>query len=53
MRSGQTEGALRVAAHRLRQRYRQLLRNTIAETVESPDDIDAELADLRRVLTNA
>lgn len=53
MRSGQTEGALRVAAHRLRQRYRQLLRDTIAETVESPDDIDAELADLRRVLTNA
>ena len=52
-RSGQTEGALRVATHRLRQRYRHLLRETIAETVETPDEIDAELADLRRVLGNA
>jgi RNA polymerase sigma-70 factor (ECF subfamily) len=49
-RSGQSEGALRVAAHRLRQRYRQLLREEIANTVEHAEDVDAELADLRRVL---
>jgi len=49
-RSGQSEGALRVAAHRLRQRYRTLLREAIAQTVDRPEDVDTELADLRRVL---
>lgn len=49
-RSGQTEGALRVAAHRLRQRYRQVLREAIAETVERPEEVESELADLRRAL---
>lgn len=47
----QTEGALRVAVHRLRQRYRQLLREEIAHTVERPEEIESELADLRRVLS--
>lgn len=35
--------AIKVAAHRLRKRYRELLRLEIAETVASPDEIDEEL----------
>jgi len=40
---GLTEGAVKVAAHRLRQRYRERLRAVISETVESPDEIDDEI----------
>lgn len=35
--------AVRVAVHRLRSRYRELLRSEVAQTVASSDDIDAEL----------
>jgi len=42
-RLGLSEGALRVAVHRLRQRYRELLREEIAHTVASPEDIDEEI----------
>jgi len=49
-RLNQSEGALRVTVHRLRQRYRQLLREEISHTVERPDEVESELADLRRVL---
>jgi RNA polymerase sigma factor (sigma-70 family) len=38
-----TEGTLRVRIHRLRQRYRELLRMEIAETVASHADVDEEL----------
>jgi RNA polymerase sigma-70 factor (ECF subfamily) len=51
-RLGQSEGALRVAVHRLRQRYRQILREEIAHTVAREEDVETELADLRRVLAN-
>jgi RNA polymerase sigma factor (sigma-70 family) len=40
---GMTEGAVKVAAHRLRQRYRELLREEIAHTVASPDEIEEEV----------
>jgi RNA polymerase sigma factor (sigma-70 family) len=40
---GMTEGAVRVAAHRLRRRYRELLREEIAQTVTSPDEIEEEI----------
>jgi RNA polymerase sigma-70 factor (ECF subfamily) len=40
------EGAVKVAAHRLRSRYRDLLRDEVARTVADPDQVDAELADL-------
>lgn len=43
---GMTEGALKVAVHRLRQRYRELLRAEIAETVSDPSDIDDEMRHL-------
>jgi len=41
-----TEGAVKVAVHRLRRRYRELLKEEIAQTVEDPDDIDEELKEL-------
>jgi RNA polymerase sigma-70 factor (ECF subfamily) len=42
-RLGRNENAVKVAVHRLRQRYRALLRAAIADTVASPDDAGAEL----------
>jgi RNA polymerase sigma-70 factor (ECF subfamily) len=44
------EGAVKVAVHRLRKRYRQLLREEIAETMAEPGDIDEELRYLFAVL---
>lgn len=40
---GISEGMLRVAVHRLRRRYRDLLRRTVADTVSSPSDIEDEI----------
>ncbi len=40
---GMTEGAVKVAAHRLRQRYRELLREEISQTVAGPDEIEEEV----------
>jgi RNA polymerase sigma-70 factor (ECF subfamily) len=49
-RLNMTEGAVKVAAHRLRKRYRDLLREEIAHTVERPDDVDDELTNLLAAL---
>src|SRR6516225_1562732 len=38
-----TEGAVKVAVHRLRRRYRDLVREEIAQTVAGPEDVDEEL----------
>jgi RNA polymerase sigma-70 factor (ECF subfamily) len=51
VRLGMTEGALRAAVYRLRQQYRQLLRKTIAETVDSPEAIDDEIRQLLAALS--
>ncbi len=40
---GMTEGAVKVAAHRLRKRFRDLLRGEIETTVATPDEIDDEI----------
>ena len=40
---GVSEGALRVAVHRLRRQFAECLRGIIAETVERPEEIDDEL----------
>jgi len=40
---GMTEGAVKVAVHRLRRRYRSLLRLEIAQTVADPREVDDEL----------
>ena len=47
-----SEGALRVAVHRLRQKYRELLRDEIAHTVANLDEVDDEIRHLRRVLSD-
>jgi len=36
-------GAVKVAVHRLRKQYRQLLRQRIAETVAGPDEVNDEV----------
>lgn len=41
-----SEGAVKVAAHRLRQRYRELLREEIANTVTGPEEVEEELKHL-------
>ena len=41
-----TDGALKAAVHRLRRRYRELLRAEIAETVTDPSEIDDEMRHL-------
>jgi len=46
-----TEGALRVAVHRMRQRYRAALRTAVADTVSEPPEVEEELASLFRALT--
>jgi RNA polymerase sigma factor (sigma-70 family) len=47
---GMTENAVKQAFHRLRERYRQLLREEIAHTVIAPGDIEDELSHLIAVL---
>jgi RNA polymerase sigma-70 factor (ECF subfamily) len=49
-RLGMNEGAVKVAVHRLRQRYRALLRETIAETVGSQAEVEEELRYLLRIV---
>ena len=43
---GTSEGAVKVAVHRLRDRYRQLIRAEIAETVATPEEVEDELREL-------
>jgi RNA polymerase sigma-70 factor (ECF subfamily) len=47
-----SESAVKAAAHRLRQRYRELIRAEIAETVDNPAEIDDELEFLFTALGN-
>jgi RNA polymerase sigma-70 factor (ECF subfamily) len=45
-RLGMSEGAVKVAVHRLRLRYREVLRAEIADTVASPAEVEDELRNL-------
>lgn len=47
---GMTEGAVKVAVCRLRERYRECLREEISHTVVSPAEVEEELRHLFRVL---
>jgi RNA polymerase sigma-70 factor (ECF subfamily) len=47
---GTTEGAVKMSIHRLRQRFGQLLRAEIAETVSSPTEVDDEVKHLLGVV---
>jgi RNA polymerase sigma-70 factor (ECF subfamily) len=41
-----SEGAVKTAVHRLRRRYRELLREEIGQTVGDPNEIDDEIRHL-------
>jgi RNA polymerase sigma-70 factor (ECF subfamily) len=43
---GMTDGAVRVAAHRLRKGYRTILNEEIARTIADPAEVDEEIKDL-------
>jgi DNA-directed RNA polymerase specialized sigma24 family protein len=43
VRCGMTEGAVKVAAHRLRRRYRDRLRGEIEQTVTSSEEVESEI----------
>jgi DNA-directed RNA polymerase specialized sigma24 family protein len=43
---GVSEGAVKVAVHRLRRQFRDLLREEIEQTVSSPDDVEDEMRHL-------
>jgi RNA polymerase sigma-70 factor (ECF subfamily) len=49
---GISEVAVRVAVHRLREKYRRQLRAQVAQTVETEAEIDEELQDLLKALEN-
>jgi RNA polymerase sigma-70 factor (ECF subfamily) len=49
---GTTEAALKVAVHRLRKRYRQVLRAEIAQTVASTAEVEDEIRHLFAALSN-
>jgi RNA polymerase sigma-70 factor (ECF subfamily) len=52
LRLATSEGAVKVAVHRLRQRYRELLRAEIADTVADAGEIDDEIRNLFAALAN-
>ena len=45
-RRGMTEAAVKMAVQRMRSRYRELLREEIAKTVASPDEVEDEIRHL-------
>jgi RNA polymerase sigma-70 factor (ECF subfamily) len=47
-----SEGAARVTVHRLRERYRELVRREIAATLATGEDLEAEVRHLFAVLRN-
>lgn len=49
---GVSEGAIKVALHRLRQRFRDAVRAEVARTVERAEDVDEELRCLMAALGN-
>ena len=50
-RLDRNEGAIKTSVHRLRRRFREVLRREVARTVATSDEIDDELNYLRDVLT--
>jgi RNA polymerase sigma factor (sigma-70 family) len=50
-RLGTSEGAVKVAVHRLRQRYREVLRAEIAHTVAGPGEVEDEVRNLFAALS--
>jgi RNA polymerase sigma-70 factor (ECF subfamily) len=48
---GLSEGGVRTAVFRMRQRYRELVREEVAQTVSSPQEVDEEIRHLIRVVS--
>jgi len=46
-----TAGNIKTIAHRLRQRYRELLREEIAQTVAKPGEVDDEIRHLMKIVS--
>ena len=51
-RLGMSDGAVRVAVHRLRKRYRKVLREEIAKTIADVDDVEDEIRGLFMTFEN-
>ena len=47
---GTSEGAARVAVHRLRRRFREVFREEVAHTVAAAEDVDEEMRHLLEAL---
>ena len=50
-RLGASEGAVKVAVHRMRKSFRRLLREEIADTVAGPEEVDEEIRHLFAALS--
>ncbi len=48
---GMSEGAARVAVHRMRKRFRELFREAVADTVRSPEEVEDELRHVAGILS--
>jgi RNA polymerase sigma factor (sigma-70 family) len=48
---GLSESGVRTAVHRMRQRHRELVRQEVAQTVNSPEEVDEEIRYLLRVIS--
>lgn len=51
-RLGLSESAVKSGIHRMRQRYAELVREEIAETVASPEDVEAEIRHLLSIMSS-
>jgi RNA polymerase sigma-70 factor (ECF subfamily) len=51
LQAGLSEGALKVAVHRMRKRLQERLRQEVAQTVATPGEIDDELRHLLAALS--
>ena len=51
-RLGMSEGSIKVAVYRLRRRFRDSLRNEVAHTVDTREDVDAEMRHLLSVMSS-
>jgi RNA polymerase sigma-70 factor (ECF subfamily) len=49
---GMSDGAVKVAVHRLRRRYRTLLKEEIARTIDGPEVLEEELVELLAALNS-